>query len=108
MSFYQLYELNHAAMAPWRAVADATRLTFQNPLNPLSDTPFGRSVAAAAELFERTTRRYGKPEFGLTSTEVGRRAGGRLGRGRLAKTILLAAALPARPAEGPRSPIRRS
>ena len=64
MSFYQLYELNHAALAPWRAVADATRLTFQNPLNPLSDTPFGRSVAAAAELFERTTRRYGKPEFG--------------------------------------------
>ena len=51
MSFYQLYELNHAAMAPWRAVADATRLTFQNPLNPLSDTPFGRSVAAAAEAF---------------------------------------------------------
>jgi poly(3-hydroxybutyrate) depolymerase len=70
LSFYQLYELNHAAMAPWRAMADAARLTFQNPLNPLSDTPFGRQVAAAAELFERTTRRYGKPEFGLTSTEV--------------------------------------
>ena len=81
VSFYQLYELNHAALAPWRAVADATRLTFQNPLNPLFDTPFGRSVAAAAELFERTTRRYGKPEFGLSSTEVGRRAGGRLRRG---------------------------
>ena len=70
LSFYQLYELNHAALAPWRAVADATRLTFQNPLNPLSDTPFGRSIAATAELFERTTRRYGKPEFGLTETEV--------------------------------------
>ena len=70
MSFYQLYELNHAAMAPWRAVADATRLTLQNPLNPFHDTPFGRSVAAAAELFERVTRRYGKPEFGLTSTDL--------------------------------------
>jgi len=70
VSFYQLYELNHAAMAPWRAVADATRLTLQNPLNPFHDTPLGRSVAAAAELFERVTRRYGKPEFGLTSTEV--------------------------------------
>ena len=70
MSFYQLYEWNHAAMAPWRAVADATRLTFQNPLNPLSETPFGRSVAAAAEVFERTTRRYGKPAFGITSTKV--------------------------------------
>ena len=32
--------------------------------------PLGRSVAAAAELFERTTRRYGKPEFGIASTVV--------------------------------------
>jgi poly(3-hydroxybutyrate) depolymerase len=70
VSFYQLYEMNHAAMAPWRAVADATRLTFQNPLNPFADTPLGRSVAAAAEVFERMTRRYGKPEFGITSVEV--------------------------------------
>ena len=70
LSFYELYELNHAAVAPWRAYADATRLAFQNPLNPLSETPFGRSVAAAAELFERTTRRYGKPEFGIVETEV--------------------------------------
>ena len=62
MSYYQLYELNHAAVGPLRAVADAARLYFQNPLNPLSVTPFGRSMAAAAEIFERTTRRYGRPE----------------------------------------------
>jgi poly(3-hydroxybutyrate) depolymerase len=68
--FYQWYELNHAAVAPWRAVADATRLAFQNPLNPLSDTLMGRSIAASAELFERTTRRYGKPEFAIVDTEV--------------------------------------
>jgi len=70
LSYYQLYELNHAALSPFRAAADATRLYFKNPLNPLSHTPFGRSVAAAAELFERTTRRYAKPEFGITSTVV--------------------------------------
>lgn len=70
MSFYKLYELNHAAMAPWRAMADATKLVFQNPLNPFAETPFGRSMAAAAELFERTTRRYGKPEFGIDETVV--------------------------------------
>ncbi|MBN9023100.1 MAG: polyhydroxyalkanoate depolymerase [Rhizobiales bacterium] len=68
--YYQLYELNHAALSPFRAAADATRLYFKNPLNPFANTPFGRSVAAAAELFERTTRRYGKPEFGLASTSV--------------------------------------
>jgi poly(3-hydroxybutyrate) depolymerase len=71
LSYYQLYELNHAAMGPFRAAADAARLYFQNPLNPLSQTPFGRSMAAAAELFERTTRRYGKPEWGLADTTVG-------------------------------------
>ena len=68
--YYHLYELNHAAMGPFRAAADATRLYFKNPLNPFSHTPFGRNVAAAAELFERTTRRYGKPEFGIASTTV--------------------------------------
>ncbi|HVY19293.1 MAG TPA: polyhydroxyalkanoate depolymerase [Bauldia sp.] len=58
-------------MGPFRAAADAARLYFQNPLNPLSQTPFGRSMAAAAELFERTTRRYGKPEWGIAETTMG-------------------------------------
>ncbi len=57
-------------MQPIRAYADAVRLFYSNPLNPFSHTPFGRSVAATAELFERTTRRYGKPSFGLTKTVV--------------------------------------
>ena len=68
--FYQLYELNHAAVQPLRALADATKLFYSNPLNPLSDTSFGRSVAATAELFERTTRRYGKPSFDIDKTVV--------------------------------------
>ena len=55
-------------MGPFRAAADAARLYFQNPLNPLAATPFGRSMAAAAELFERSTRRYGKPEWGIADT----------------------------------------
>ena len=71
MSYYQLYELNHAAMGPFRAAADVARLYFKNPMNPLAHTPFGRSVAATAELFERTTRRYGKPEFGIAHTRIG-------------------------------------
>jgi poly(3-hydroxybutyrate) depolymerase len=70
LPYYHLYELNHAAISPFRAAADAARLYFKNPLNPLSHTPFGRNMAAAAELFERTTRRYGKPEFGITTTNV--------------------------------------
>ncbi|MBK5568424.1 polyhydroxyalkanoate depolymerase [Ensifer sp. 2YAB10] len=68
--FYQLYELNHAMMAPWRTAADAMRLAFSNPMNPVSHTYFGRAAAAGLEVFERSTRRYGKPEFGLPTTEV--------------------------------------
>jgi len=68
--YYHLYELNHAAMGPVRAAADMTRLYFQNPLNPLSHTSYGRSVAAGCEVLERMTRRYGKPEFGIKDTTV--------------------------------------
>jgi len=48
----------------------ATKILFQNPLNPWSHTQFGISIAAACELFERTARRYGKPEWDLHDTEV--------------------------------------
>ncbi|RUM98534.1 polyhydroxyalkanoate depolymerase [Pseudaminobacter arsenicus] len=68
--FYQLYEMNHAALQPARAFADAVRFFYSNPLNPFSHTQWGRSIAATAELFERTTRRYGKPSFDLPHTAI--------------------------------------
>jgi len=67
---YWFYEMTHAALNPSRAWADLTRLYFKNPANPLSYTTFGKSVAAACELFERSTRRYGRPEWGISSTLV--------------------------------------
>jgi poly(3-hydroxybutyrate) depolymerase len=68
---YWLYEMSHAALNPSRAWADATRLFFKNPVNPLSFTTYGKSIAAACELFERSTRRYGRPEWRISSTLVG-------------------------------------
>jgi poly(3-hydroxybutyrate) depolymerase len=68
---YWLYEATHAALNPARAWADATRLAFKNPVNPLYHTTLGKSIAAAAELFERSTRRYGQPDWRITSTLVG-------------------------------------
>jgi poly(3-hydroxybutyrate) depolymerase len=70
LMYYKLYEFGHAALAPWRAMADATRLFYSHPMNPAAHTSFGKHIAASAELFERTTRRYGKPEFGITDTVV--------------------------------------
>ena len=68
---YWLYEMSHAALNPARAWADAVRLSLKNPINPLYHTTFGKSIGAAAELFERSTRRYGRPEWRISSTLVG-------------------------------------
>ena len=68
--YYQFYEMSHAALAPWRAAADMTRLFYSNPINPIAHTDLGKQVAAYAEVFERMTRRYGKPEFTVTRTLV--------------------------------------
>ena len=67
---YNLYELQHALMTPVRLQAEMMRTTFQNPWNPLSYTQLGRNLSAGAEMLERTTRRFGKPEFGLDATEI--------------------------------------
>ena len=41
-----------------------------NPFVPFNHTAVARHAAAAIEVFERTTRRYDKPPFGLTATKV--------------------------------------
>jgi poly(3-hydroxybutyrate) depolymerase len=68
---YWFYEVSHAALNPARAYADAARLYFKSPVNPLSFTTLGKSIAAACELFERSTRRYGRPEWRIDTALVG-------------------------------------
>src|SRR5438128_9604714 len=68
---YWLYEMSQAALNPARAYADASRLFFKNPANPWSYTQLGKTVAAACEVFERSTRRYAKPEWKIASTVIG-------------------------------------
>ena len=70
---YHLHEMQHAAIAPVRLFAEALQSFYSNPWVPVAYTRFGRAVAAGAELVERTTRRYAKPEFGLATTKVGGR-----------------------------------
>ena len=68
MLLYHLHDWQQAALSPFRFVAEAAQATFHNPLFPVSHTELGRTVAAGAELFERTTRTFGKPAFGLHTT----------------------------------------
>jgi poly(3-hydroxybutyrate) depolymerase len=67
---YQMHEMTYLALAPARAMSDVTRSWFKNPINPFAHTSVGRNMAASAELFERLTRRYGKPIFGLDTTVI--------------------------------------
>src|SRR4051794_41810836 len=62
--------MQHAALYPARVLAEATQNAFQNPFSPASYMRLGRTIAAGAELFERTTRRFGKPAFGLSVTTI--------------------------------------
>ena len=68
--FYQFYEWNQAFLSPARMLNDMVRLYYKNPLNPLSHTNFGKQISAAGDVFERLTRRYGKPDFGLDATVI--------------------------------------
>ena len=65
-----MYELNHAAIKPWRAAAHMTQMMLRHPMNPAAHTAPGRAVAAAADVFEGITRRYGKPSFGLDEITI--------------------------------------
>jgi poly(3-hydroxybutyrate) depolymerase len=67
---YQVYESIHRAWEPWRAAA----LEFGQRgvlASPAWSLPyFNNGLVAGARLFERLTRRYEKPEFGLDWTIV--------------------------------------
>lgn len=67
---YHLYDLQHAFLTPMRLQAELAQSVFRSPFNPLSYTPAGRFLSATAEMVERNSRRFGKPEFGLHETEI--------------------------------------
>jgi poly(3-hydroxybutyrate) depolymerase len=67
---YHAYELNYAAVKPFRKLASFNKRLFSSPYNPSSYTPVGRGIAAMCDVFESMTRRYGKPEWHLHETVV--------------------------------------
>ena len=67
---YHAYELNHAAIAPLRQMAEFQKRLYQSPCNPASYTLLGRNIVASCDLFETLTRRYGKPEWDIEETAV--------------------------------------
>ncbi len=67
---YHFHEMQQAVLKPWRLAAAANKKFFQSPYNPASYTQAGRVMAAASEIFEDTTKRRGKPAFGIDAVEI--------------------------------------
>jgi len=67
---YTLHELAYYGATPFRLGAQAAKTFWTHPFNPAADTLMARSAAAAAEVFEGLTRRYGKPAWGLDVVSV--------------------------------------
>ncbi len=67
---YSFVEMNRAAMLPLRLAVKASRAGLRSPLNPVGQTQIGRSMAAAADVFEATTRFYGKPDWQIDTTRI--------------------------------------
>ncbi len=67
---YHLHAMHRASLAPLRFMATAGQQLFSHPALPISGTRYGRAMAAACELFERATRNYVKPAFGLGHTMI--------------------------------------
>jgi poly(3-hydroxybutyrate) depolymerase len=65
-----MHEFARLAMMPWRGAAEAMRSIVSSPFNPWAQTPWGKQMLAATEVFERITRKYGKPEWMLPHTII--------------------------------------
>ncbi|MGE0767560.1 MAG: polyhydroxyalkanoate depolymerase [Hyphomicrobiaceae bacterium] len=67
---YYAYEAAHTLAMPMRLAARSLQSTLELPFNPLGYTYVGKNISAACEVFEKLTRRYGKPDFGIKETRV--------------------------------------
>ncbi len=67
---YYAYELHRHLAQPVRLWANAVERVYSSPYNPWTDTWLGKSMAAGAEIVSRLTQNYGKPAFGLATTQI--------------------------------------
>lgn len=67
---YHAYELAHIVASPLRLSARTLKHVLDLPFNPFGSSMAGRQLSAGCEVFEKVTRRYGKPEFGLADTRI--------------------------------------
>lgn len=68
---YQLYETQRALLSPFAEFASASSKLYSHPLSPFAHTPMADRVSAGLDLMHRLSKEYEKPEFDITSANVG-------------------------------------
>jgi poly(3-hydroxybutyrate) depolymerase len=68
---YQLYEAHRALLSPFAEFASASSKLYNHPLSPFTHTPMAHRVSAGLDLMHRLSKEYEKPEFNITSVNVG-------------------------------------
>jgi poly(3-hydroxybutyrate) depolymerase len=68
---YQLYESQRALLSPFAEFASATSKLYSHPLSPFNHAPGSQRLSAGFDLLHRLTKEYEKPQFGITSIQVG-------------------------------------
>jgi poly(3-hydroxybutyrate) depolymerase len=68
---YQLYEAQRALLSPFAEFASASSKLYNHPLSPFTHTPMAHRVSAGLDLMHRLSKEYEKPEFEITSVNVG-------------------------------------
>ena len=66
---YHLYEMNHAVISPLRAAVNLNRYLLAPERNPFAQALPVKVTAAALEVFDRVTKQYDKPVFGIDAVE---------------------------------------
>jgi poly(3-hydroxybutyrate) depolymerase len=67
---YSLHEAAYNTATPVRIAARAARDFWGSPLNPASNSKFGRTLYASSEMLSNLTRRYGRPAWGIDQVTV--------------------------------------
>ena len=67
---YAIHEAAYHSATPVRLAARATRDFWSSPLNPASNSRWGRTLYASADLLANLTRRYGRPAWGIDTVKI--------------------------------------
>lgn len=67
---YMAYELAHLMIQPMRLACRTLKHQAELPISQFAGGTMAKHVSAMCEVFEGVTRRYGKPEWGITDTTI--------------------------------------